>query len=185
METARNSPTVELSAPALLVEVSDTQSHLDVDAPALVELVQGTLKAEGVARASISLAIVDDAAIRRLNAQHLGHDWPTDVISFLLSDPDDPELGGELIVSAELAAATAREASTDPRAELALYIVHGLLHLCGLDDRTEEDAAVMRQRESEILTSLGWVNTFPLVGPRQPTEVSADESGMERVPCPR
>ncbi len=123
---------------------------------------------------------MDDETIRVINRRHLAHDWPTDVISFPLSDPDDPVLAGELVVSAEMAASTARDVGVDPRSELALYVVHGLLHLCGLDDQTAEDADVMRQREAEILASEGLINTYPLVG-----LLSADDQGRESVSWPR
>ena len=82
----------------------------------------------------ISIALVDDATIHAVNRRHLAHDWPTDVISFRLSEVDDDELAGELVVSAEMAATTARQAGVGAWDELALYVVHGLLHLCGYDD---------------------------------------------------
>jgi probable rRNA maturation factor len=178
METGRI-PAQTLPAP-IEVEISDNQSHLDADPAFLGGLVRRVLRSEGVENASISLALVDDATIRAINRRHLDHDWPTDVISFDLSEPGDPCLTGELVVSTEMAAATAREAGVDTRSELALYVVHGLLHLCGLDDREIEDAEVMRRREGEILRAEGLINTFPLVGPAQP-----DDEGRESVRWPR
>ena len=124
------------SASAIAVELSDTQAHLAVDRAALVRLAQSVLAGEGVARASVSIALVDDATIHAVNRRYLDHDGPTDVISFVLSDPGTPDLAGELVVSAEMAATTAREAGAEPLDELALYVVHGLLHLCGYDDRS-------------------------------------------------
>ncbi|MBX6312502.1 MAG: rRNA maturation RNase YbeY [Isosphaeraceae bacterium] len=147
------------------VEFSDTQSHLSADHTALADLARRVLRAEGIERATISIALVDDATIREANRRHLDHDWPTDVISFPLSEPGDPVLEGELILSAEMAATTARQAGTDPRAELALYLVHGLLHLCGYDDETVAEAAVMRRREAELLAEAGLPNTFSMTGP--------------------
>ena len=137
------------------VELANTQCFFEVDPAALAGLVERVLRHEGVDRASISLAIVDDAAIHRINRSHLQHDWPTDVISFRLSDESDPELAGELIVSAEMARNTAAEIGADPAAELSLYVVHGLLHLCGYDDTTSEASAVMRTREAEALAREG------------------------------
>jgi probable rRNA maturation factor len=148
----------------IAVEVSDTQRHLRVDHQALGRLVRAAMEAEGVEGASISVAVVDDATIREINRRHLGHDWPTDVISFRLSEDDDPDLHGELVVSAEMAATTARASGADPWHELALYVVHGLLHLCGYDDATDEDRMAIRRREGEILARVGLSNTFPLVG---------------------
>jgi probable rRNA maturation factor len=155
----------ETAQPSLEVEISDTQGHLRVDPRAVARLARGVLEGEGVGRASISIALVDDATIHTMNRRHLDHDWPTDVISFRLSEPDDPVLAGELIVSAEMAAATAREAGVDPWAELALYVVHGLLHLCGYDDTTDEEVERIRRREDTILAKEGLTNTFPLVRP--------------------
>ena len=149
------------------VEVSDTQSHLRIDPEAIARLVRGALRAEGIGRASISVAVVDDATIRGINRRHLGHDWPTDVISFLLNDPEIDELAGELIVSAEMAATIAREAGVTAWDELALYLVHGLLHFRGYDDLAPDDRDAMRRREGEILARLGLSNTFPAAaGPR-------------------
>ena len=145
----------------MTVEVSDTQPYLAVDPEALAALVRQTLAAERVARATISVALVDDATIRQINRRHLGHDWPTDVISFPLSEPGDEALSGELVVSAERAATTARHAGVSAWDELALYVVHGLLHLCGHDDAADEDRDAMRRREEEILAHLGLSNTFP------------------------
>ncbi|MBV8555609.1 MAG: rRNA maturation RNase YbeY, partial [Planctomycetaceae bacterium] len=95
---------------------------------------------------------------------YLGHDWPTDVISFRLSEVGEVPLSGELVISAELAVSTAREAGVDPWAELALYVVHGVLHLCGHDDQSEDDRAAMRRREHELLAREGITDTFPLIG---------------------
>ena len=156
------------------VEVSDTQRHLRIDGAGLRRLVRDVLQLEGVRRAEISLVVVDDAMIRMVNRRHLGHDWATDVITFRLSDPAEPVLAGELIVSAELARDTARQARTAPAAELALYIVHGLLHLCGFDDQDAASAAAMRRREAEVLEALGVPNTFASVD-------SANAS--EDLPC--
>jgi probable rRNA maturation factor len=180
METDRIAPE---ASPTIEVEVSDTQSHLDIDPVSIQALVRRTLLGEGIDRASISIALVDDATIHVLNRRHLDHDWPTDVITFVLSEADDPELAAELVVSAEMAAATARDAGVDPRSELALYLVHGLLHLAGLDDRTIEEAEVMRRREGEILASEGLINPFPMIGAG--AAGSGPETGREVNRWPR
>jgi probable rRNA maturation factor len=159
---------------AIAVEISDTQSCLRVDPEALSSLVRGALAAEGVRAASVSVALVDDAAIREINRRHLGHDWATDVISFPLSEPGEPEMSGELVVSAEMAQSVAARAGVDAWDELALYVVHGLLHLSGYDDTAAEDRDAMRRREGEILASLGLSNTFPAAG-------DAGTGGRERA----
>ena len=136
---------------AIEVEISDTQGHLRFERSTLVRLVQTVLNAENLTNASISIALVDNATIQALNRKHLGHDWPTDVISFPLSAHDEPVLAGELVVSAEMAVAAAAELGLESGDELGLYVVHGLLHLCGYDDRDESNVRVMRQRQEELL----------------------------------
>ncbi len=150
------------------VEISNTQGFLGVDAARLAGLVEGVLRDEGIEHATISVALVDNATIRRVNQKHLAHDWPTDVISFTLSAAGEPELVGELVVSTEMAAATAQEVSAEPAAELSLYVVHGLLHLCGYDDLSESDILEMRARESRHLRRHGLMNNFSLVEPSRP-----------------
>jgi probable rRNA maturation factor len=161
------------------VEISDTQGHLRVAPEELTDLVRTVLTAEGRTRAAISIALVDQAAIHAINRSHLGHDWPTDVISFPLSESTDPMLAGELVVSAELAASTAAEIGVDPRDELALYVVHGLLHLCGYDDLSESEAAAMQRRENELLTACGRPNPFDLVRDSRPRPGSREKSVIE------
>ncbi|QEH33458.1 Endoribonuclease YbeY [Aquisphaera giovannonii] len=138
-------------AEAIDVEVSDTQSHLAVDPGRLARLAGDVLRGEGIDAASISIALVDDPTIHRINRDHLDHDWPTDVISFALSDPGDRRLVGELVISTEMARSTAAELAEDPSDELELYVVHGLLHLCGYDDTSDEAALRMGERQRAIL----------------------------------
>jgi probable rRNA maturation factor len=180
MNTDTEPPSVQspsAGSRSIAVEISDTQAFVPCDRRALTQIVRDVLAGEGVREASISVALVDNATIRTINRRHLNHDWPTDVISFRLSDEAEPELSGELVISAEMAAATAGEANVEPFAELALYLTHGLLHLCGYDDGTDGDAASMRRREDEVLARLGLINPFPLVGSAADgTEIAAREN---------
>src|ERR1700719_1964259 len=98
------------------------------------------------ARAQISLAFVDNPTIHRLNQRYLQHDEPTDVLSFPLSEPNNRKLSGELVIGAEVALVQAKERGHDVQGELALYVIHGMLHLCGHDDHNPADAAAMRER---------------------------------------
>lgn len=104
--------------------------------------------------ADVSLCYVDNAAIRELNARYLGRDEATDVLAFPLDDEataDEPRLLGEIVVSVEKAIAEAAERRLPVEAEIALYTVHGLLHLLGYDDHSPEDTARMREAEREAL----------------------------------
>lgn len=153
---------------SIAVEVSDTQRHLALDSGRLAGLARRVLARRGVDRAELSIALVDDATIHAVNRVHLDHDWPTDVIAFRLSEPGASPLVAEVVVSTEMAARTAAGAGTAAADELALYLVHGLLHLCGFDDRSQTDARRMRAAEAEELAAEGLTNTFAAVGPDRP-----------------
>ena len=86
--------------------------------------------------ARLSLAVVDDPTIHELNRRHLNHDWPTDVLSFVLEERDG-HLEGEVILSADTAAAAATEVGWPAAAEQLLYVIHGMLHLVGYRDKTD------------------------------------------------
>jgi probable rRNA maturation factor len=158
------------------IDVCDTQAFLVVDEEAIATLARRVLEYEGISRAAISLALVDNATIEILNRRHLDHAWPTDVLSFTLSEAGESELAGELVISAEMAAATALEAGVDPNAELALYVVHGLLHLCGYDDKAPADVDRMRRREAELLAVLGLTYTYPLVASAGPVDAGGERT---------
>lgn len=140
-----------------MIEVSDHQTA--VPAPrGLLGLARraaaAALASVGEARgATISVAFVDDAAIRELNRTYRGEDAATDVLSFPLGDP--PEPGGEVVVSLEAAARQAAEAGHPFRAEVAFLVVHGVLHLLGYDHHTAEAARAMRAVEARVLAGLG------------------------------
>lgn len=91
--------------------------------------------------------------MRELNARYLNHDWPTDVLSFVL-DASDESIDGEVIVSAETAQSASAEHGTTPVEEFLLYVVHGTLHLVGHDDQDDASAAEMRHLEQLILSQL-------------------------------
>ena len=95
----------------------------------------------------------DDATIHRINKQFLDHDEPTDVITFPYSA--GKELQGELVLGVEVALREAADRGHPPQTELSLYVIHGLLHLVGYDDKDGHDRRMMRARESDHLELLG------------------------------
>jgi probable rRNA maturation factor len=138
------------------VEVVNRHNPMAVDAARLQEAVQTVLRDAGIEQGSVSIAVVNDAEIHALNRKHLQHDYPTDVLSFLL-DAEDRRLDGEIVVSAETAAAQAARYGWPADDELLLYVVHGALHLIGYDDQTSDAQEIMRRREAEILARFGLV----------------------------
>jgi probable rRNA maturation factor len=127
----------------------------DLDFQGLKAAARTVLEGEGVREAKVTLAFVDNGHIHRLNKQFLGHDEPTDVLSFPYTDPGAKKLEGEIAIGYEVARASAAERGHPVAAELALYVIHGCLHMCGYDDRTAADAARMRAKEREYLRALG------------------------------
>ena len=97
----------------------------------------------------VSLLLTDDEEIGRLHDEHLGDPSATDVMSFEMGD------GAEVVVSVETARRVAKQHGTTIRAEVALYIVHGILHTVGYDDKGAADRQRMRDAERAILTELG------------------------------
>ena len=131
------------------VEVSD-DPKLTVDPSPLAAAVKEIFGDFGFEKSELSIALVDDANIRSLNNQYLQHDYATDVISFVIDATED-SIVGQLIVSTETAQRVAERIGVPFEHELMLYVVHGTLHLVGLDDTDESSAAKMRAAEADYL----------------------------------
>lgn len=144
-----------VTADSIVVEVANQQDR-EVDGQTLVSLIRSILEPHGFRTGEVSLAMVTDPAMRELNRQYLGHDYETDVLSFLLdSDPDAGSIEAQLIVSVDTAVREATRLATPWEEELMLYVAHGTLHLVGLDDGTPEGRADMRAAEREVLGRFG------------------------------
>lgn len=123
----------------------------------LKKLAQRALELLAASDDNLSLVLVNNARIRELNREFHNTDAPTDVLSF---DYGDGEL--EVIVSVERAVVAAEQYRNTASRELALYIVHGILHLHGFDDLTPAKRRKMRAAERRLLRSLE--AEFPLRG---------------------
>ncbi|MEN1681112.1 MAG: rRNA maturation RNase YbeY [Planctomycetota bacterium] len=138
----------------LTITVANQQDLLPVDEERLRHTAGRVLADAARGAGSLSIAVVDDATIRPINAEFLGHDYATDVLSFALED-DGNRLEGEVIVSAETAIANAADYDAAPEDELLLYVIHGTLHLVGYNDKTEAEATAMRRAEAAYLRPAG------------------------------
>ena len=150
----------------------DFANSLSVDVNVMHDMVVDSQEIEKIARKialdhqieslELSVAVVSDPQIRELNKQYLEHDYETDVLSFNL-EPDSSKgcLSGEIIVSADTAARCAAEQSVTARDELLLYIVHGLLHLMGFDDKNPARRAEMREAERNYSQQFGIAYSCP------------------------
>jgi len=134
-----------------------------VDESWVRKIAQQVLRAEGVAPPyEVSLVFTDSDTVRRLNRDYRGVDEPTDVIAFhMLSQketsppfvlpPDGVTRLGEVIISYPQAVEQAKEQGHSVNKELALLIIHGILHLLGYDHEQPEEEAKMRAKEKELL----------------------------------
>ncbi|MEM8944967.1 MAG: rRNA maturation RNase YbeY [Planctomycetota bacterium] len=140
--------------PGLRVPIANEQASLPIDESRLEAAVRAVFEPSGYDSGSVSIAVVDDPTIHKINRQYLQHDYPTDVLSFVL-EADEPFLEGELVVSTDTAAKNAESLSWTAHDELTLYVIHGALHLVGYRDKQPDEADEMRTAEAKILAELG------------------------------
>lgn len=158
----------------VVVFAADEQSSHPVDAMRWVRLAESVLADEGVrGEAEVSLLFVDEEAIADLNARFLGKEGPTDVLAFPIDDepaesgrspdsggtgpgfasePDEaPLLLGDVVICPAVAERNAPEHAGTYDDEMALLVVHGLLHIIGMDHEDPDEAEAMEARERELL----------------------------------
>ena len=156
------------------VFAADEQSDHPVDTSRWVILAESVLREEGVrGETEVSLLFVDEATIAELNSRFLGKEGPTDVLAFPIDEepieggrspdsggtgpgfspsPEDaPTLLGDVVLCPAVAHRNAPEHAGTYDDELALLIVHGLLHLLGLDHEDTDEAEVMEAKEQALL----------------------------------
>ncbi|MGH9188525.1 MAG: rRNA maturation RNase YbeY [Acidimicrobiales bacterium] len=167
-------------AAAIDVFVADEQSAEPVDAGRWSRLTTDVLAAQGVrGSAEVSLLFVDETAMAELNLRFMGREGPTDVLAFPidddvatfsarnadptgpgpppdLEDSDIPSLIGDVVVCPAVARRNAAEHAGPDHGgtyedELALLVVHGVLHLLGMDHADDAEAEVMQARERDLL----------------------------------
>ncbi len=160
---------------SLDIFAADEQSDLVVDVARWTVLARNVLEAQGVKiDTEVSLLFVDEGTIAELNGRFLGREGPTDVLAFPIDEepvrggrsPDEggtgpggnapeademPMLLGDVVVCPTVAARNAADHGATVDDELALLVVHGLLHLLGMDHVEELEAEKMEQRERELL----------------------------------
>ncbi len=93
----------------------------------------------------LSIVFVGEQRMRSLNRKHLGHDYVTDVLTFA---------HGEIVICPAVAKRNAKSYNNSIEREILLYVVHGILHLCGYDDHSPQDIQRMRLQEQRILAKV-------------------------------
>lgn len=162
-------------ATGVAVFAADEQSAEPVDTMRWVRLAARVLEAQGVdADAELSMLFVDEEAMAELNKRFLDKEGPTDVLAFPIDDdvyeggrlpdslgpagpaddiePSDlPTLLGDLVVCPSVARRNAPDHAGTYDDEIALLVVHGILHLLGMDHAEDQEAQAMERREQELL----------------------------------
>jgi probable rRNA maturation factor len=160
---------------AVEVFAADEQNDHPVDTLRWVHLAEAVLQEEGLSGdAELSVLFVDEPAIAELNSRFLGKEGPTDVLAFPIdeepvesgrspdsggtgpgmpSEPEDvPVLLGDIVICPAVAFKNAPEHAGNYDDEVALLVVHGLLHLMGMDHEEDDEAEEMEAKERELLT---------------------------------
>jgi probable rRNA maturation factor len=147
------------------VAVANRQRRLTINARRLAEIAERALELVGDRQLQLGIALVDDAAIARLNAQYHNTPGATDILSFDYGDGQ-----GELIISVEHAVSQAKRYRTTAARELVLYVAHGILHLHGYNDLTVSEHRRMRAAERRLVAQLGGQFRFGSVISRRPVK---------------
>jgi probable rRNA maturation factor len=152
---------------ALLVVAVDEQADIMIDLARWQRLATCALRASGVERGELNLLFIDESAMTELNREHMGENRPTDVLSFPLDGAAGADLVGADLIGDVLigdvvvcpayaerqAAAHSGDRGHDGSTadELALLIVHGVLHVLGHDHAGAAETIVMKAREQQLL----------------------------------
>jgi probable rRNA maturation factor len=178
------------------VFVADEQADHPVDTMRWVRLAEGVLIEEGLrGDAELSMLFVDAQAMADLNKRFLGKDGPTDVLAFPIdedpvdsgrspdsggtgpgfaSEPSDlPTVLGDVVICPAVAMRNAPEHAGTYEDELALLVVHGVLHLLGFDHEDDDEAEAMERRERDLL---GKLNRPPAAPPTAPPTATSTEA---------
>jgi probable rRNA maturation factor len=130
----------------------------------LTTVAVNVLSHEGVPPGELTIVLTDEHVIQQLNQQYLGHNTPTDVLSFT-DGSLDPDTGsvyyGDVVIALSVAATQAEAAGHPLETELTLLTVHGVLHLLEYDHSTPEKRDRMWAVQSDILSNLGYQIILP------------------------
>lgn len=114
--------------------------------------ISDIITSEGFELGELLYVFCDDDFLHKLNVEFLGHDTLTDILSF--DYKVGKQINGEVFISVERVADNAKDFKTDFDNELHRVMIHGILHFCGLKDKTEAEEEFMRKKEDEALMLL-------------------------------
>lgn len=141
-----------------LLVIDEVPVPAGLDQESLRPLVTHILGAEHAAGDwTVCIVFTSDGTLRRLHAQFMGLDSPTDIMTFPYGDEDAEQAqdqGGDVVISVDRAREQAVDDAWDLTAELRFLVAHGLLHLLGWDDATPEQRQAMLDRQRELVSGV-------------------------------
>jgi probable rRNA maturation factor len=140
--------------------IEDRQTTINVDLRHVRRAMNIILSYLQCEDKEISLLFVDDNDIREINSRYLNRDYPTNVISFSLTEGEfgniNPNILGDIVISVETAMKGADEAGIEFNDELEFLLIHGILHLLNYnhENTSTDEAQKMKEKEQELFTML-------------------------------
>lgn len=145
------------SAETHAINVSTNGFRTSLGRAGIVDAARAVLRAERVKNALLSITLLDNRGIAKMNREHIGHAGPTDVISFGFSraTPTDPVIG-DIYIAPEVARENAKTGGVSVRDELTRLVVHGVLHVLGYDhpESAVRTQSKMWKRQERIVQRL-------------------------------
>lgn len=127
--------------------------HLTIDKGTIKSIADCLFKDYNKSIDSISVVFVDDNRLLDMNVTHLGHDYYTDVITFDMSEEEDV-IEAEIYISSDRVMENSKQLSISFEEELKRVIIHGFLHLVGINDKSADERKVMHALENKYLFSV-------------------------------
>ena len=136
-----------------MIAISNRQRARKIDLRLLEKIAAAALTELKINEAELGIVLVGAKEMAAINEKYLGHEGPTDVITFDYENPASP-MHGEIFICMEEAERQAKEFKTSWQSELVRYIVHGVLHLAGQDDLKPAARVKMKHVEGRLVREL-------------------------------
>ncbi|CUT02127.1 rRNA maturation RNase YbeY [Candidatus Chrysopegis kryptomonas] len=138
------------------INIANFSKKVKLPKSKILKLAKSIINEEKLNFSTLNIIFVDDKTIHEINKKFLNHDYPTDVISFDLSDDFDDEKISEIYISVDRAIEQAKVYKVTTENEIARLVAHGLLHLAGYNDSTKSEKLKMRRKESYYIKMAGF-----------------------------